>query len=497
MVQRATTMACDPSATEHGRLLAQAFQRIRDEQEIRDEFPHQVLGELRSTMADPDLPQRDETEVGFITIDPPGSMDLDQAMHLSRDGDGYRVRYAIADVPAFIRIGGSLDQEVRLRGQTVYSPDTRVPLHPPELSESAASLLPDQTCPAYVWDIRLTPDGRRDTAEVYRAMVRSRRRYDYEEVQRLVDSGEAEETLQLLEVVGELRVRRELERGGASLPMPQQEVEMDEECHYHLRLRPLLPSEDWNAQISLLTGMVAGRMMLDGGVGILRTMPVPDDDAVARFRRQARSLGAEWDTGLTYGEFLRTLDRTDPAHLAIVHAATRLFRGAGYTAFDGELPPEEEQVQAALAAPYAHVTAPLRRLVDRFGLAVCEALSAGREVPDWAREALPELPELMRESDRRAKAVDRASIDAVEAAVLSDRVGQTFEAAVVGENAKGKVVVQLTDPPVSETAVGAAELGSTVTVRVESADILSQQVELRVVGGEESPVEDGSAEAVA
>ena len=78
---------------------------------------------------------------------------------------------------------------------------------------------------------------------------------------------------------------------------------------------------------------------------------------------------------------------TDPKHLALIHEATSLFRGAGYTPFDGTVPEEPEH--AAVAYPYAHVTAPLRRLVDRFGLAICEALSAGAEVPGWAREALP------------------------------------------------------------------------------------------------------------
>ena len=480
MVQRATRLSCDPQGTPTGQLLEQTFRSIREEKELRLGFPHQVLGELRKTMADPDLPERDETGLELITIDPPGSMDLDQAMHIERAGQGWRVRYAIADVPAFIRIGGSLDQEVQLRGQTVYCPDERVPLHPPELSEAAASLLPDQTAPAYLWDIVVTAEGRRESAEVYRAMVRSRRRYDYEEVQRLVDAGEAEQTLMLLQEVGEARIRRELERGGASLPMPQQEVHQEGDG-YVLRMRPMLPSEDWNAQISLLTGMVAGQMMLDGGVGILRTMPVPDDRSVARFRREARALGEDWPQGMTYGEFLRTLDRTDPAHLAIINAATMLFRGAAYTAFDGELPPEEEQVQAALAAPYAHATAPLRRLVDRYVLAVCEALSAGREVPGWVREALPRLPDIMRESDQRAKTVDRACVSAVEAAVLCDRVGQTFEAMVVDELDRGDVIVQLLDPPVSEPARGGAELGTMVTVRVDAADVRAREVELSVV----------------
>jgi exoribonuclease R len=243
----------------------------------------------------------------------------------------------------------------------------------------------------------------------------------------------------------------------------------------------MLPAEDWNAQISLLTGIVAAQLMIEGGVGILRTMPAPAQEAVQRFRREARALGSEWPEGMPYGEFLRRLDKSDPGHLAVVQAATSLFRGAGYRAFDGELPAPEEQVQAAIAAPYAHVTAPLRRLVDRFGLVVCEALSAGRPIPEWARTALPALPAIMTESDRRARAVERACVSAVEAAVLSDRVGEDFEAVVVDGTRKG-VVVQLTDPPVSEEARGTAELGSVVSVRVEAADVLEGSVDLRVVG---------------
>ena len=57
-------------------------------------------------------------------------MDLDQALHIERDGDGYRVRYAIADVPAFVGAGGAVDAETRRRGQTIYAPDKRTPLHP-------------------------------------------------------------------------------------------------------------------------------------------------------------------------------------------------------------------------------------------------------------------------------------------------------------------------------------------------------------------------------
>jgi exoribonuclease R len=459
--------------------LAARFDAIRAELKVPEAFAPEVEAEAKLAADAPELPQRDETALPFLTIDPPGSMDLDQALHIERAGDGYRVRYAIADVPAFVRAGGAVDAETRRRGQTVYAPDKRTPLHPPVLSEDAASLLAGQTRPAFVWDMTLQADGEGTEVTVYRAMVRSTDRLDYEGVQKAIDDGSADERLLLLKEVGLKRIELERRRGGASLPMPEQEVNEDDQGHYRLYFRPPLEVEDWNAQISLMTGMAAAEMMTKAKVGILRTMPAPDDNAVGRFRHASRALGVEWRKGTPYGEFLRTLDRTDPKHLALIHEATSLFRGAGYTPFDGELPAQTEH--AAVASSYAHVTAPLRRLVDRFGLAICEALSSGAEVPGWAREALPSLPEVMAASDKVANGVERACADAVEAAALEDRVGEVFDAMVVDKREKGGAVVQVQDPAVLANADGQNELGTAVKVRLTEATVATGTVRFEIV----------------
>lgn len=461
------------SETVREALLAR-FAAIRAELGLDEEFPPEVTAEAEKVAGQPvDLPERDETAVPFFTIDPASSMDLDQAMHLERDGDGYRVRYAIADVPAFVAPGGAVDTEARRRGQTVYCPDTRLPLHPTVMSEGAASLLPGEVRPAFVWDMRLDAEGEGTSAEVYRAMVRSVERFDYVWVQEQVDAGSDDERWVLLQEVGEKRIRQEQLRGGASLPMPEQEVHLGDDGDFTLEFRPPRTVEEWNAQVSLLTGMAAADMMLHARVGILRTMPEAEHNAVARFRRQAKALGAPWPAEQSYGDFLRGLDRTNPKHLALIYDATSLFRGAGYTPFDGEVPEQVEQ--AAVADAYAHVTAPLRRLVDRFGLVICEAISSGAEVPGWVREALPTLPETMKESDRRAGAAERMCADAVEAAVLQPRIGETFAAVVVDRDEKG-LEVQLLDIPVVARATGAGELGATVDVRLDAADIATGRV---------------------
>lgn len=341
-----------------------------------------------------------------------------------------------------------------------------------------------------MWDLELGPDGEPRRAHVARARVRSRRRWDYQEAQAAIDQlGAAEESgaaqsqdlaqLALLREIGELRVEAERARGGASLPMPEQEVH-EEEGGYRLRFRPPVPAEEWNAQISLLTGMAAASIMLNGGIGLLRTMPAPQESAIATFRRQAEALGVPWPAEVSYGELLRGLDRDNLAHLALVHEATSLFRGAGYTPFEGQ--PPEQPLHAAVAAPYAHVTAPLRRLVDRFGLLVCAALCAGETVPAQVREMLPLLPDLMRTSDQRASAVDRACTDAVEAAELAGRIGQEFPAVVVDDRGAKGLLVQILDPAVVAPCESGAELGSPVQVRLEEAYIQARSVRFSVSG---------------
>ena len=435
-------------------------------------FSDDVLAEARAAAraaVTAQLP--DMTDVPLFTIDPSGSMDLDQAMHLERDGSGYRVRYAIADVPAFVRPGGAIDQEAHRRGTTIYCPDGRFPLHPEVLSEDAASLLPGKVRPAFVWNIRLDAEGNETDSSVARAAVRSVVRLNYVEAAESRDA-----SIALLREIGELRIALQQQRGGASLPIPEQQVVEVAPGTSTLEYRPSLASEEWNEQISLLAGMAAARMMLQARVGILRTMPEPTGLAVARIRRQARALGVPWAKSLSYGDALRTLDLANPVHLALVHEAAALFRGAAYTAFDGAVP--EQTGHAAVAAPYAHVTAPLRRLVDRFGLLVCEAISAGRPVPDWVRAALPGLPEIMTGADRLAGAVERACIDAAEASTLAGLVGRTFPAVVVDQTDRGSVVVQLIDPAIVATVKGTAPLGATITVTVAGADVSAGKVTL-------------------
>ncbi|MFJ9036112.1 RNB domain-containing ribonuclease [Streptomyces sp. NPDC102406] len=455
--------------------LGAALRDLRTKLDVPGEFPPDVRAEASRVAADPPrTPSRDETAIPFFTVDPPTSTDLDQAMHLSRrPGGGYRVRYAIADVAAFVTPGGALDTEAHRRVTTLYFPDEKVPLHPTALSEDAASLLPGRTRPAVLWTIDLDPDGRAQRTDVVRALVRSRGKLDYAGVQQAIDDASAEEPVALLRDIGRLREHLEAERGGISLHVPEQEIIAREDT-YELAYRAPLPASSWNAQISLLTGMAAADLMLAAGTGILRTLPTAPDGAVGRLRHTAKALGIDWPHHLPYSDLIRSLDPHRPHHAAFLQECTTLLRGAGYTPFtDGERPPLT--THAAVAAPYTHCTAPLRRLVDRYASELCLAACAGQDPPGWAVEALAALPEEMADGTRRANAVERGCVDLVEAALLRHRVGDLFDAYVVDVREKERTVgtVQLPEPAVVAPIEGgttALPLGERLRVRLTQAD---------------------------
>ncbi|WP_441246355.1 RNB domain-containing ribonuclease [Kitasatospora sp. McL0602] len=458
---------------------------LRTQLELRTDWPPAVLAEADRAAAVPRLPELDATDLPLFTVDPPGSRDLDQAMHLTRRGSGYRVHYAIADVAAFVHPGGAVDAEARRRVQTLYFPDERVPLHPARLAEDAASLLPGELRPALLWQLDLDSDGAVVLADLRRAQVRSRRRLDYEEVQQAVDSGSADEQLELLAEIGRLREAQEQARGGISLPVPEQEVE-PVDGGYRLAYRAPRPADGWNAQISLLTGMAAADLMLDAGVGLLRTLPAAPSSAYARLRRVARALGVDWPEAMPYQELIRSLDPARAAEAAFLNACTGLLRGAGYHAFDDAqgLPAPADPVHAALAAPYAHCTAPLRRLADRYALEICAAIAGGAEIPPWVSEELPGLPGVMAGGDRRAHEVERACVDLVESELLRGREGERFDAVVIEvDERKPRVgTVQLREPAVVAKCDGEADLplGGQLRVRLTTADPHSRTVRFAV-----------------
>ena len=211
-------------------------------------------------------------------------------------------------------------------------------------------------------------------------------------------------------------------------------------------------------------------------------MPPPSDGTVDRLRRHARALGVAWPEGLGYADFVRSLDPTVADQAALIVQSAKLARGASYVAFT--TPPSGDVTHAAVAAPYAHVTAPLRRLVDRFANEVTIAACAGMKPPEWATTALAELPAVMERAAARERAVERMVISLAEAAVLAGCIGETVDGVVV-DVGRERATVQLVRPAVVADIAnrgGRVGLGDEVRLRVAAAEPATRTVILEPLG---------------
>lgn len=459
------------------------LRQLQKKLDLPGQFTEPALAQAEALRTDPPaFPAHvDRTDIEFITIDPATSMDLDQALHIERDGDGYVVHYAIADVGAWVEPGSPIAQEAWARGQTMYAPGAKVPLHPKALSEDAASLLADgRPRPAMLWTHRVDVSGIIAETTLERAMVLNRAKLSYEDVAADLESATPSPTSLLLAEVGKLRVAIEAERGGINLNLPGQEI-VATNGTWELQFRTTIDVEEWNAQISLMTGIAAAHMMVEGGVGVLRTLPPAENSSVSRLRRAASSLNVPWPKGLPYPDFVRGLDPTQPRELAVIVQCTLLFRGAGYLAFQDGAP--DGAVHAAVASLYAHTTAPLRRLVDRFVLETCHSLSTGEPVPDWVTDSFDELPSVMQASSQKANSYERGAVNLAEALVLANRVGDVFDAVVIDLNPRnGSGTFQIMEFAI-EARIPHADpksVGRHVSVRLDGVDLVEGQVRFSV-----------------
>lgn len=484
------------------------FARIRAELGVPAAFPAAVLADagaaaLRAPLgADARARRRSYNIVPFVTVDPESARDLDQAFYAQAKAGGYIVLYAIADVGCFVDRGSAVETEAWSRGATLYSPDTQTPLYPPALSQGAASLLPGVERPCVLFSFELDLRANARLLSVERATIVSRAKLAYDRVSRHLDAEREEpgsgeyatsdwaESLALLETIGRELQRLEVERDGVSLPVASQHVTRSAAAleGYHLAFRRIDDVEGWNAQISLMTGMQAARAMIRAGVGVLRVLDPPAADRVESLRLTAGALGIDWSETASYAEFIRSLDPTVPLHAAVIFHATGVMGAARYVAFEGSAPTGARH--AAIGAYYAHVTAPLRRLADRYVLDLLVDLFAASPPADHAT-VLHLLPPIMQDADRLGRRLEAAVVDQAEARLLAGRVGDRFDALVVRLR-DDRVTVQITDPPVRaeirrRDLGGDGEhrdlaLGAQVAVRLDAVDTAGGRVTFGLAG---------------
>jgi exoribonuclease R len=449
-------------------LLADGLAAIRGQFQVPATFPPAVLAEAEAAASRPLADHRDRTDEQFVTLDPATSTDLDQAFAIAADGRDLILHYAIADVAWFVADGGAIDQEAWKRGTTIYMPGGKAGLYPRVLAENAASLLPDGPRPAIVFAVRIAPDGSVKLDGAERAVIRSRAKLAYDNVD------DAALPPGFTEIAARIAVAED-RRGAARVEPPEQEVARRSDGRFILQLRPLLQSERNNAALSLATNMAVADALQAAGTGLFRVMAPPDARAELRLRGTAKAFALDWPQGEDLRSFERRLDPGEPRAAAFLLAVRRAGNGAGYVPWQAGVTPWH----AAMAATYAHATAPLRRLADRYVVRAALAVANGEPVPAVVSDAFARLPAAMAKAEARAGQIERAVIDLAETAMLSGRQGDVFDAVVTDLGEQGARIQLCELPVVARVAAHGVVPGARIRVGLDEADTVRRTLRFK------------------
>src|SRR5206468_12366308 len=179
-----------------------------------------------------------------------------------------------------------------------------------------------------------------------------------------------------------------------------------------------------NAAMSLAANLAIADALLAHRTGLFRVMPEPDAQDIWRLRHSAKALGLVWPRNATLAQFERTLDSLNPRHIAFRSAIRRAGPRATYAPYRNGVVPWH----SAMAATYAHATAPLRRLADRYVNEAALQIAAGQAVSAELGAIFEQLPHVMERAEGRAAQIDRATLDLAEAVMLEGSEGARFDA---------------------------------------------------------------------
>jgi exoribonuclease R len=351
-------------------------------------------------------------------------------------------------------------------------PDGKASLYPSRLGEGAASLLPGVERPSVVFTVRVDPAGKSSLDGAVRALIRSRAKLAYETV------GPADLPAEFVEFSGRID-QAENSRGAARVDAPEQELVVDADGRFSLAFRPQREAELQNASLSLAANLAIADALLAHRTGLFRVMPEPDERAINRLRHSATALGLPWEKGMPLKQFESGLDRGNPRHAAFMAAVRRAGPKASYAPYQPGMVPWH----SAMAATYAHATAPLRRLADRYVIEAAFQVANGQAISEELGVVFQRLPAIMAKAEEKAGQIDRATLGLAEAVVLEGREGSRFNAVVTDLDERG-ARIQLSDPAVITRVAGKGAMpGDTISVELVSVDVAHRQVMFHRVDG--------------
>ena len=381
--------------------------------------------------------RKDLRDLPFVTIDGETAKDFDDAVHAVREGKGFRLRVAIADVSHYVRPGDALDVDAKERGTSVYFPRRVIPMLPEKISNGLCSLNPDVDRLAMVCDMALTANGKVARYEFYPAVFRSHARLTYTAVWEMISNGRASAELQTLHEVYKVLFQERNRRGAIDFESVETKMEFDARGKI-LRIVPVPRNEAHRLieECMLAANVCAGDFLSSRGHPVLyRVHDVPTPEKVSALRDFLAELGLVLPGGdkpkpKDYAQLLAKI-RPRPDHALLQTILLRSMKQAVYT-------PENLGHFGLAFDAYVHFTSPIRRYPDLLVHRAIKAVLANQTYSgiDW-----DEIGRHCSETERRADDASRDVESWLKCFYMQDQVGGVFEGTITGVTAFGLFVM--------------------------------------------------------
>ncbi|MGD8317510.1 MAG: ribonuclease R [Myxococcales bacterium] len=442
-------------------------EKIKIREGIVEPFPYDVELEAAALPSRVDRSlmkgREDLRNLDLVTIDPETARDHDDAIWVQRQGSGFKLVVAIADVSHYVTEGSAMDREAASRGTSVYLPDRAIPMLPAELSTNLASLIPNRDRLCMAVEMHIDEKAHVTSHRIFEAVMRSRGKLSYDGVARALGltkrgphqpaAEKRTETLKiLLDLSKRLRQRR-IKRGALDFDLPEAKVVLDDagepkEIVQSRKDPGIRQAYRIVEDMMLVTNeTVASHLKRHAAPGIFRVHGKPDSERISTFCQVANSFGYQLEeeaatTPKQLARFLKQIDGTPEAPL-LRYLLLRAMQQAVYDT-------DPTAGHFALAAKdYLHFTSPIRRYPDLVVHRIIRSMIRGEHLDSaTVRPRLQRLAVQASEAERRAMMVERDVTDVYRAIYMRDHVGDELDGRIGGFAPYG-IYVQIDEPFVS------------------------------------------------
>ncbi len=427
------------------------LQSIAAQFNLRKDFPHEVVAEAESITEE--IPKKEiagrldlRNELVF-TIDPEDARDFDDAVSLKKISDDlFELGVHIADVSHYVREGSALDAEAYKRGTSVYLTSGVIPMLPHKLSNEICSLNPNADRLTYSVIMNIRPTGGVVDYRFAKSVIRSKRRFTYEEVQQIIDTGKGDHSQTILEMnkLAKTLTGIRSRAGSIDFDLPEAKFVLDElgrpvEIIKKMRLDSHRLVEEFMLMANKTVATHIGRHGVKAKPFLYRVHDVPDPDRIGELAVFVSHFGytLNYDGSVGQKQLQRLLQSVEgkPEEYLINDIMLRSMAKAIYS--------EKNIGHYGLAFKYyTQFTSPIRRYPDLVVHRLLHAYESGRELPELRglKKTLADVCRLSSEAERRAVEAERESVKVKQVQFMKDHVGDEYEGTVAGVTSFGMFV---------------------------------------------------------